>query len=96
MRITYFGHSCFFVETSRARCAEHDGVYRGDGTECAKNSCDRRACPCDWNHDGVLDRADLDAFLADFMDRDADFNRDGETTVEDLHAFLECFAHRCG
>lgn len=45
-------------------------------------------CPADWNTDGGIDGADLEAFFAAWEAGDADANRDGGTDGADVETFL--------
>ncbi|MDQ7012956.1 MAG: FG-GAP-like repeat-containing protein [Planctomycetota bacterium] len=48
----------------------------------------------DWNQDGVVDAADLDAFLADWLadDPETDLTADGTLDTRDLIAFVRAWA----
>jgi hypothetical protein len=53
------------------------------------------ACPCDWNHSGVLNSQDFFDFLNDFFNNNADFNHSGATNSQDFFDFLNCFFAGC-
>lgn len=56
-------------------------------------------CPCaaDWNHDGVVNQADLALFMAFFQLGlpQADFNGDGIVNTQDVQGFLGAFNVPC-
>lgn len=56
-------------------------------------------CPCaaDWNHDGVVNAADVAMFMSFFQLGlpQADFNGDGVVTTQDVQAFLQAFNQPC-
>jgi hypothetical protein len=81
------GSSCSILTLAACRAA--DGNWAGPNTVCANINCDGE-CPCDWNNDGVVNRADVQAFLADYAAGDADINGDDATTEADLRAFAAC------
>jgi hypothetical protein len=83
------------IVATQAICTARGGTYQGDGTVCSGTTCPRPPCACDWNDDGVLTNADLQAFLHDFAAGDADFNNDGTTSNDDLFAFIACFRGGC-
>jgi hypothetical protein len=45
-------------------------------------------CPGDWNTDGGVDGADLEAFFASWEAGEADANRDGGTDGADVETFM--------
>jgi hypothetical protein len=54
-------------------------------------------CPCDLNGDGILDLADIGAFVVAFQAGDlaADLNGDGILDLADIGAFVTCFQAGC-
>jgi hypothetical protein len=78
-----------------AKCDALHGTYGGNDTTCAAANCPPPACPCDWNHDNVVNQDDLHAFLTAFANGTADFNGDGVTNNEDLFGFIACFRLGC-
>ncbi|MBZ0173008.1 MAG: hypothetical protein K8E66_11545, partial [Phycisphaerales bacterium] len=54
--------------------------------------------PADMNADGILDLADLNAFVAAFLSTDpaSDFNDDGVYDLADIAAFISAFTAGCG
>lgn len=48
-------------------------------------------CPCDWNHNGVVNSQDFFDFLGAFFASNADINQDGDTNSQDFFDFLSCF-----
>ena len=48
---------------------------------------------CDWNHDGVIDLADVATFAGDWEFGFGDFDRDGDSDDADLSAFIDCLLH---
>jgi hypothetical protein len=74
---------------TRLACAAANGGYHGDGTQCAAVVCS--SCPCDFNHDGVVNDLDLQLFLIAYGQGNADINGDGVTNQDDITAFLACY-----
>jgi hypothetical protein len=74
---------------THAACVEAHGAYHGDNTTCDNVNC--LGCPCDFNHDGVVNNDDAIAFLAAYAAGNADINGDGVTNQDDIAAFLACF-----
>jgi hypothetical protein len=74
---------------TEAACHTAGGTYHGNGTTCSTSTCS--TCPCDFNHDGVVNEADLEAFLTAYRAGNADVNGDGVTNMQDLITFMECF-----
>ncbi|MFG0306768.1 MAG: GC-type dockerin domain-anchored protein [Phycisphaerales bacterium JB040] len=62
---------------------------------CYDDRC--RPCPADINGDGVLDNADISAFVVAFLNNDpiADFNADGLIDNGDIGAFVAAFLAGC-
>ncbi len=54
-------------------------------------------CPCDISGDGILDLADVQAFISAFMGGDliADMNGDGVLDLADVQGFVTCFLDGC-
>lgn len=75
---------------TKEACDREQGTYLGDSAACSTTACPN-ACPCDWNHDGVLSPSDLFAFIKDYFAKRADYDNDGSTTSADLVAFVGCF-----
>jgi len=65
-------------------------VWNGAGTNCDDKGICEPDCACDWNDDGVINNADLNAFLVDYLAGEADFNQDGATSPMDIADFLDC------
>lgn len=82
------------VELTPAQCAQMNGRFRGPGTLCANTNCTPN-CPCDFNHDGVVNEADLTAFSAAFAAGQADLNGDGTTDEDDFAIFVRCYFEGC-
>ena len=57
----------------------------------------RFACPIDWNVDGVLDLADINGWLDDFITHhpQADLTTDGAFDLADLTSFVTLFTTGC-
>ena len=77
-------------ELSKSVCRQHGGTFHGVDSSCENRLCN--GCPCDYKVDGVVNDADLQAFLIDYQNGDADINGDGGTNQLDLHLFMSCFA----
>jgi len=54
-------------------------------------------CPADWNHDGLVNAADMAIFMSFFQLGlpQADFNGDGVVNSQDLNQFLQAFNQPC-
>jgi hypothetical protein len=68
-------------------------VYRGDCTTCGPLVC----CPADYNNNGVLEVADIFAFLDDWFAGTitSDFNNSGTLQVQDVFDFLSAWFAGC-
>jgi len=75
---------------SEAVCEAQGGEWNGVGTTCDDKGICEPECNCDWNDDGTINNADLNAFLTDYLEGEADFNGDGATTPMDIADFLDC------
>ena len=77
----------------RAVLSGNCGSAATDAAEVVVEDC----CPGDFNHDGVLDFFDVQAFLAAFAgaDAQADWNHDGLWDFFDVQAFLNAFSAGC-
>jgi hypothetical protein len=53
------------------------------------------ACPCDWNHNDVINSQDYFDFLVDFFSGTGDYNADGVVDTRDYFDFLTCFFAGC-
>jgi hypothetical protein len=53
------------------------------------------ACPADWNQDGGVDGADVDAFFTDWEAGNADINADGGTDGADVTTFFGYWEAGC-
>jgi hypothetical protein len=53
------------------------------------------ACPCDWDHSGMMNSVDFFSFLTSYFAGDADINNSGHTDTQDFYDFLTCFFGQC-
>jgi hypothetical protein len=74
-------------ETLRVRVSGFNG-NRGAGV--LNHAC-VLTCPCDWNHNFVLNSQDFFDFINGFFAGNADYNNSGATTSQDFFDFLTCF-----
>ena len=90
-----YGFRCVIV--TRRLCDGARGRYAGDGSTCAQAACGAvgEDCACDINNDGILDIADVRAFMEDFEAGNADFDGDGDTDTDDAIAFMQCIRDVC-
>ncbi len=80
--------------TLEERCKLAGGRWDGVGTSCDTDEFEcRPVCPCDWNHDGMVDEHDLRGFIYAFLMGDADYNHDGVTDNDDLFGFVRCWTN---
>lgn len=61
------------------------------GANLVSNGTRQVSLRADWNHDGIINSADLFAFLTDFFSLTADFNADGFVNSQDFYDFLVAF-----
>src|SRR5205085_9739377 len=91
----FFGGNCTMLQATA--CASRAGVFRGRGSSCRPNPCPQLIG--DMNCDGVVNMADLTAFVLALLDPVAyawlyqgcnigngDFNGDGQVDAMDIPA----------
>lgn len=89
-------------------CGIYDCVISNGCGQVVSDAVEIRIVGCgtaDWNHDGIINAADLEGFLSAFQSGKqsgwpfyeiwADFNRDGFLDFEDFDEFVRVFEHGC-
>jgi hypothetical protein len=68
-----------------------EAVLTGQYPSCSGN----QGCPSDWNQDGGVDGADVEAFFFDWVQGAADLNEDGGTDGSDVDTFFGFWQTGC-
>jgi len=89
----YQSRVSFFATQGTQYLIRVGGWLGESGSGTMVTSCN--PCPCNWNHDAVLNSQDFFDFLSAFFQGNADYNLSGSTNSQDFFDFLSCFFTGC-